>query len=164
MYINTRVDLPGPILLFVSFHKSVSWLVEIRMSKRVCERLNDAGCNWDTVRVYEDMSVRILKEKTTAAYFCLFLSFWSNAITKKSTNFSGIKIQILRKRWQLPTTIHGLWWWSSGQCVRRLLWRSEFESRWSLQFLLCKNCLKRTKINEKEAKKGSTFKSIKSYT
>ena len=29
--------------------------------------------------------------------------------------------------------------------------RSEFESHWSRQFLLCKNCLKGTKINEKEA-------------
>ena len=32
----------------------------------------------------------------------------------------------------------GQWWWSSGQRARLLLRRSEFESRWSLQFLFCK--------------------------
>ena len=40
-----------------------------------------------------------------------------------------------------------------GQVVSMLAlyWRSEFESSWSLQFFLYNLCLKRTKINKKEA-------------
>ena len=47
----------------------------------------------------------------------------------------------------------GPWWWSSG-----LLWRSVFESRWSLQFFYLKLCLKRTKINKKDAGVGPFLK------
>ena len=36
-----------------------------------------------------------------------------------------------------------------GQRARLLLWRSEFESRWSLQFFSVNLCLKRTKVNIK---------------
>ena len=44
------------------------------------------------------------------------------------------------------------WWWSSGQRARLMLKQSEFESRRSLQFLLCKNCQKRTKIKWKRGR------------
>ena len=48
---------------------------------------------------------------------------------------------------------HGQWWWSSGQHSRLLLWRSEFESRWSLQFLFCK-LFEKNENKQKEAGDG----------
>ena len=45
----------------------------------------------------------------------------------------------------------GPWWWSSGQRVRLLLWRSELESRWCQQFYSVKFVFEKTKINKKEA-------------
>ena len=47
------------------------------------------------------------------------------------------------------------WWRSSGQRPTLLLWKSELESCWCLEFL-CKKSMKRTKINEKEAGWGPT--------
>ena len=52
----------------------------------------------------------------------------------------------------------GPWWWSSGQCTWLLLRRSEFESRWRLQFFLLNLCLKRTKINKKSPGLDHLFK------
>ena len=42
----------------------------------------------------------------------------------------------------------GPWWWSSGQCARLLLRRSEFQSHWSLK-LYSVNYSLRPKINKK---------------
>ena len=42
------------------------------------------------------------------------------------------------------------WWWSSGQRARPLLWRSEFEYQWSLQFLFCK-LFEKNENKQKEA-------------
>ena len=54
--------------------------------------------------------------------------------------------------------LSGQWWWSSGQRARLLLWRSEFESRWSLQFLFCK-LFEQNENKKKEAGDGP-FKKI----
>ena len=40
----------------------------------------------------------------------------------------------------------------------QVVWRSEFESHWSLQFFLQDLCLKRIKITKKEAGVGHFFK------
>ena len=45
----------------------------------------------------------------------------------------------------------GPWWWSSGRRARFLLWRSHFESRWSLQFFW-KVCVWKTENKQKEAR------------
>ena len=47
----------------------------------------------------------------------------------------------------------GPWWWSSGQRAPLLLWQSEFESGWSLQFF-CKNSFEKNKNGQKEAGVG----------
>ena len=46
-----------------------------------------------------------------------------------------------------PNSYTGPWWCWSGQRARLLLWQFQLESHWILQFLMCKNGLKRTKIN-----------------
>ena len=50
----------------------------------------------------------------------------------------------------------GLWWWSSGQRARLLLRRSEFDSRWSLQFF-CKIVVEKNENKQKEAGVGPIF-------
>ena len=45
-------------------------------------------------------------------------------------------------------TVIGPWWWSSGQRSRLMLRRSEFESRWLLNFSVIV-LYEKTKINEK---------------
>ena len=49
------------------------------------------------------------------------------------------------------------WWWSSGQRARLLLRRSEFESRLSIQFLVCK-LFEKDANNQKEAGNGPFLK------
>ena len=44
----------------------------------------------------------------------------------------------------------GPWWWSSGQRACILLRRSEFESRWGLQFF-CKIVIEKNEYKQKEA-------------
>ena len=47
----------------------------------------------------------------------------------------------------------GQWWWPCGQRARLLLRRSEFESRWNLQYKFWKN-----ENNHKEADDGPFLK------
>ena len=49
-------------------------------------------------------------------------------------------------------TEQGPWWWSSGQHARLLLWPSEFESRWRLQFFPKHLCFKKNENKQKEAR------------
>ena len=57
----------------------------------------------------------------------------------------------------------GPWWWSSGQRARLLFRRSEFESRWGLQFF-CKIFIEKNENKQKEARVGRFFKIENSLT
>ena len=73
----------------------------------------------------------------------------------KSSGYSlycGYYNRIMSKRSHV-----GPWWWSSGQRARLLLRRSEFESRWSLQFF-CKIVIEKHENKQKEAGVGPFLK------
>ena len=57
----------------------------------------------------------------------------------------------------------GPWWWSSGQRARLLLRRSEFESRWGLQFF-CKIVVEKNENKQKRGWGWPIFKNKKKYT
>ena len=54
-------------------------------------------------------------------------------------------------------TSFGPCWWSSGQHARLLLWRSELESRWSLQFISVKFVFEKNENKQKEAGVGPFY-------
>ena len=92
-------------------------------------------------------NVQILKNNLT------IWSHWIDVLRgQRSVKISLQNIFFVVKCWQF-----GPWWlWSSGQRTRLLLWWSEFESRWSLQFDW-KLLLKRTKINKKMPGSANCF-------
>ena len=73
--------------------------------------------------------------------------------------------QVITRYWNGPikrrevSQWSGPWSWSSGQRTCLLLWRSEFESRWSSVSCLTL-CLQITKINKKEDEVGPFYKKI----
>ena len=98
-------------------------------------------------------------------FFCIFNSYQFIWWKLPSTGF---------ELWTIPLTDHsaktafqvayilGLWWWSSGQRARLLLRRSEFDSRWSLQFF-CKIVVEKNENKQKEAGVGPIFKKKVAY-
>ena len=92
-------------------------------------------------------NVQILKNNLT------IWSHWIDVLRgQRSVKISLQNIFFVVKCWQFGPW----WWWSSGQCTRLLLWWSEFESRWSLQFD-CKIVVEKNKNKQKDAGVGQLF-------
>ena len=79
---------------------------------------------------------------------------WHHCITSSSRCLSKpnyfliIRLPCLHFLFFCNHWVQGPCWWWSGQRARLILLRSEFESRWSLQFFMLNLCLKRTKIKK----------------
>ena len=55
---------------------------------------------------------------------------------------------------------NGPWWWSTGQCARLLIQRSEFKSRRNYSFFSVKIVFKKNETKQKEAVSGPFEKKI----
>ena len=108
------------------------------------------------VKVLVEHSRNIFNWTTAEAYLGTYLGWRGNVLNCFQVRYdSRVIIYDLYKidHWQivLKVLFHGPWWWlSSGQGARLLLWRSEFESRWSLQVFF-KVVFEKNKNKEKEA-------------
>ena len=78
----------------------------------------------------------------------------AHALQAAPKEIATVRWQIRQTHLQLKRIVKiRLWWWSSYQHARLILWRSKLQSCWYLQFF-CTNVVVKIKINQKEALVG----------